>query len=75
MPKGKVESLKMGGSAIYSIRVQGRLVPKWADPIEGMNITEDIGSDGMSETVLVGRKHHALTGTLGFICLKRERSS
>ncbi len=66
MPKQSVENLTMGGPATYSIRVQGRLAPEWADRIEGMNITEDAAPGGSPVTVLVGRvrDQSALSGIL-----------
>ena len=52
--------------AIYRIRVQGLLDPKWSDLLEDMNITEVKNSDGETESILVGRldDQAALSGIL-----------
>jgi len=66
MTEHRYKDLTMDGPAIYKIRVQGRLSAKWADRIEGMNITEDPSTGGKPETVLVGRirDQAALSGIL-----------
>jgi hypothetical protein len=56
----------MSEPAIYRITVGGRLNAKWAERIEGMNITEASGPDGKPTAVLVGRlaNQAALAGVL-----------
>ena len=46
---------EMSGSAIYKIRVRGRLDDSWSDSLGGMQITQASGTDGQPETILVGR--------------------
>jgi len=52
--------------AIYRIRVQGLLDPKWSELLEDMNITEVKNSEGEIESILVGRldDQAALSGIL-----------
>ena len=45
----------MQGPAIYRIRVRGGLDTSWSDRVGGMQVTEISGSDGQTETILVGR--------------------
>ena len=56
----------MHGPAIYRIRVRGRLDASWSDRIGGMQVTETRGTDGQTETILVGRlaDQAALSGIL-----------
>ena len=53
--KNAPKTLKMQGPAIYRIRVQGKLDPKLADRLGGMQITEVCKTDKGPETILVGR--------------------
>ena len=45
----------MHGPAIYRICVSGHLDASCADRIGGMQITETRGTNGQTETILVGR--------------------
>jgi hypothetical protein len=56
----------MEGPAIYRIRVGGRVDPKWADRVSGMQITHLTRPRGQKESVLVGRlaDQAALNGVL-----------
>lgn len=45
----------MQGPATYRVCVQGRLDPRWADRLGGMNITEVRQTKRDVETILVGR--------------------
>lgn len=53
-------------TAIYKITVLGQLSSSWSNRLEGMNITHLACSEGLIETVLVGRvtDQAALTGVL-----------
>ena len=48
-------STDVNAPAIFRIRVQGRIDPRWADSFGGMNITEAGRRGAEPETVLVGR--------------------
>ena len=52
--------------AIYRIRVGGRVDPRWADRVSGMQITHVTRLPGKTESVLVGRlaDQSALNGLL-----------
>ena len=56
----------MSGSAIYRIRVRGRLDTNLADRLEGMHIENLVQSSGKVESVLEGRllDQAALSGIL-----------
>ena len=56
----------MHGPAIYKIHVHGRLDASWSDRIGGMQVTEIRGTNGQTETILVGRlaDQAALSGIL-----------
>ena len=56
----------MQGSAIYRIRVGGRVDPRWSDRVSGMQITHVTHLRGRTESVLVGRlaDQSALNGVL-----------
>jgi hypothetical protein len=56
----------MRGPAIYRIRVGGRVDPRWADRVSGMQITNLTHLRGNTESVLVGRlaDQSALNGVL-----------
>jgi len=56
----------MHGPAIYRIHVRGRLDASWSNRIGGMQVTETRGTDGQTETILVGRlaDQAALSGIL-----------
>ena len=60
-----VKNLEMTEPAVYKIRIQGQLHEKWADRIEGMNVTAGDGA-GSENTILVGRVRDqaALSGVL-----------
>lgn len=64
--KSAKTSPSMSEPAVYRITVGGRLDTKWADRIEGMNITEGHGPDGQPTAILVGRlaNQAALAGVL-----------
>jgi len=61
-----VINLEMTEPAVYKIRIQGRLNEKWADRIEGMNVTSGDGMPGSEDSILVGRirDQAALSGIL-----------
>ena len=65
-PEGHVEYPTMRESAIYRIRVRGRLDPGLSDRVGGMYIENLARSDGTAESVLEGRlaDQAALTGVL-----------
>ena len=56
----------MEGPAIYRIRIEGCIDPKWSSRLEGMNITSNAGERGQKESILVGRlaDQAALAGVL-----------
>jgi len=56
----------MSGSAIYRIRVRGRVEAELSDRLEGMRIEALTRADGKGESVLEGRLRDqaALTGVL-----------
>ena len=56
----------MGGPAVYRISVSGRVDPRWADELWGMQITHRIQAPGKTESLLVGRlaDQGALNGVL-----------
>ena len=64
----KIE-VTMQGPATYRICVQGRLDPRWADRLGGMNITVARLTERDVETILVGRLEDqaALTDLLNFL--------
>jgi len=49
-----LESLKFDQTAIYQIRVQGRLDERWAHWFDGMSIAFEQAEDGSTVTVLTG---------------------
>lgn len=53
-------------SATYKITILGQLKSSWSSRLEGMNITHTTRSDGLTETILVGRMtdQAALAGIL-----------
>ncbi len=61
-----VINLEMTEPAVYKIRIQGKLNEKWADRIEGMNVTSGDGVPGSEDSILVGRirDQAALSGIL-----------
>jgi hypothetical protein len=58
--------LSMQGPAIYRIRVEGSINPKWFSRLEGMNVTAGSSEPGITESILVGRlaDQAALSGLL-----------
>ena len=56
----------MEGPAIYRIRIEGCIDPKWSSRLEGMNITPSNSERGQKESILVGRlaDQSALAGIL-----------
>ncbi len=49
-----LESLKFDQTAIYQIKVQGRLDERWTNWFDGMSITFEQAEDGSTVTVLTG---------------------
>lgn len=49
-----LESLKFDQTAIYQIRVQGRLDQRWTYWFDGMSIAFEQAEDGSTLTVLTG---------------------
>jgi hypothetical protein len=58
--------LSMQGPAIYRIRVEGSINPKWFSRLEGMNVTSGNSGADITESILVGRlaDQAALSGLL-----------
>ena len=49
-----LESLQFDQTAIYQIKVQGRLDERWAHWFDGMSIALEQAEDGSTVTVLTG---------------------
>jgi hypothetical protein len=64
--KNSPTHLSMQGPAIYRIRVEGSINPKWFSRLEGMNVTAGSSQVGVTESILVGRlaDQAALSGLL-----------
>jgi hypothetical protein len=64
--KDSPKHLSMQGPAIYRIRVEGSINPKWFSRLEGMNVTAGSSQAGITESILVGRlaDQAALSGLL-----------
>ena len=63
----------MSGPAIYQIRVNGRVDPRWIDRVCGMQVTHAIRAPGKTESILVGRlaDQGALNGVLSALYEKQ----
>ena len=64
--KDSLKHPSMEGPAIYRVRVEGNIDPKWSTRLEGMDITSSLGERGQTESILVGRlaDQSALAGIL-----------
>jgi hypothetical protein len=64
--KDSPKHLSMQGPAIYRIRVEGSINPKWFSRLEGMNVTAGNSEADITESILVGRlsDQAALSGLL-----------